>query len=170
MISGLQSAWHSCRPLHATQYRESEYCIDVTREYATGQSNGAIYTFSLGTTLSSRLAAIAPISGSVMNGYIVPPREPMPVMDVTGTLDKTVPINDTTFGKGAVSNEGWIYSTMEDIFSVWEPANGCDGSETSSQWETPLDGVDELYCWGKRCKSGSLSSNLCSESLFSILF
>ena len=66
---------------------------------------------------------------------------------------KTVPINDTTFGNGAVSNEGWIYSTMDDIFRVWEPANGCDGSEVASHWATPLDGVQELYCWGKRCKN-----------------
>ena len=38
---------------------EEELCIDVTREYATGQSNGAIYTFHLGATMSTRLAAVA---------------------------------------------------------------------------------------------------------------
>ena len=58
---------------------ESELCVDVTREYATGQSNGAIYTFHLGSTLSSRLAAIAPISGSFMHDYIKAPTVPMPV-------------------------------------------------------------------------------------------
>ena len=57
---------------------------------------------------------------------------------------------DTTYGDGPVSNEGWIYSLMSDIFAVWEPANGCE-DEPASQWKTPQDGVDELYCWGKTC-------------------
>ena len=133
---------------------EQEFCIDVTREYATGQSNGAIYTFHLGTSadLGGRLAAIAPVSGSMMNGYITGPPVPLPVLDVTGTSDVTVPINDTTYGNGAVSNEGWIYSTMDDIFAVWEPANGCESSETSAHFPTSLDGVQDLYCWGKQCQ------------------
>ena len=58
--------------------------------YATGQSNGAIYSFYLGTAMSTRLAAVAPISGSFMNSYITAPTVPMPVMDVTGTEDVTV--------------------------------------------------------------------------------
>ncbi|KAH8063728.1 hypothetical protein JL722_2914 [Aureococcus anophagefferens] len=125
-------------------------CVDVTREYATGQSNGAIYSFRLGVELAGRLAAIAPISGSFMNGYIDAPAVPVPVLDCTGTHDVTVPINDTTYGDGPVSNEGWIYSLMSDIFAVWEPANGCE-DEPASQWKTPQDGVDERYCWGKTC-------------------
>ena len=130
---------------------ESELCVDTTREYATGQSNGAIYTFHLGVTLSSRLAAIVPISGSMMHGYIAAPSVAMPVLDCTGTLDRTVPINDTLFGRGAVSYEGWIYSTMDDIFAQWEPANGCTDAEAAQHWPTSLDGVQDLYCWGKRC-------------------
>lgn len=129
---------------------EDELCVDVTREYATGQSNGAIYSFRLGVELAGRLAAIAPISGSFMNGYVDAPAVPVPVLDCTGTHDVTVPINDTTYGDGPVSNEGWIYSLMSDIFAVWEPANGCE-DEPASQWKTPQDGVDELYCWGKTC-------------------
>eukprot|EP00658_Telonema_sp_P-2_P000971 TRINITY_DN10356_c0_g1_i1.p1 TRINITY_DN10356_c0_g1~~TRINITY_DN10356_c0_g1_i1.p1 ORF type:complete len:353 (+),score=52.34 TRINITY_DN10356_c0_g1_i1:182-1240(+) len=130
---------------------EAELCIDVTREYATGQSNGAIYSFHLGASMSHRFAAIVPISGSMMNGYIKPPALPIPVLDCTGTLDQTVPINDTTFGSGAVSNEGWIYETMTAIFAQWEPANGCTGAEPLEPWPTSLDGEQQLYCWGRRC-------------------
>merc|ERR1719247_1475543 len=101
--------------------------------------------------MSTRLAAVAPISGSFMNGYIKAPSMPMPVLDCTGTKDQTVPINDTTYGNGAVSNEGWIYSTTDDIFASWEPANGCDGSEAAKHWPTSQDGVQDLYCWGKQC-------------------
>merc|ERR1711871_94006 len=75
----------------------------------------------------------------------------MGVLDCTGTQDQTVPVNDTSYGKGAVSNEGWIYSTTDDIFASWEPANGCDGSEAAKHWPTSQDGVQDLYCWGKQC-------------------
>ncbi len=44
---------------------EAHYCADPDRIYITGFSNGASMTFSLGVNLSDRLAAIAPVSGSV---------------------------------------------------------------------------------------------------------
>jgi hypothetical protein len=75
----------------------TQLCIDVTREYATGQSNGAMYTFWLGSVLSERLAAVAPISGSYQNGYIRAPTVPMPVIEVTGTLDTIVPARHAYF-------------------------------------------------------------------------
>ena len=62
-----------------------------------------------------------------------------------------VPINDTSYGSGAVSNEGWIYSLMSDIFAKWEPANGCTSSDKPSHYPTSVDGVEQLYCWGKQC-------------------
>ena len=39
---------------------ESELCIDVTREFASGESNGGMQTYQLGVDLSKRLAAIFP--------------------------------------------------------------------------------------------------------------
>lgn len=77
----------------------------------------------------------------------------MPVMDITGINDVTVPNNATSYGSGtqATSSGGWIYALMTQIESVWEPANGCTDSTPSLQWKTPLDGTHDLYCWGKRC-------------------
>ena len=72
-------------------------------------------------------------------------------MDITGTEDVIVPINDTTYGKGPVSSEGWIYSLMTDIFASWEPANGCTSEDKTEHYPTSFDGVQDLYCWGKRC-------------------
>jgi len=136
---------------------ETDLCIDTTREYATGQSNGAIYSFYIGAVLSQRLAAVVPVSGSFMHDYIRGPVYPIPVMDITGTQDVTVPINDTKYGNGAVSSEGWIYSTMKAIFSLWEPANNCSSTEVASHYPTSLDGSEDLYCWGKLCPSSSSS-------------
>ncbi len=47
-------------------------CIDTTREFAAGESNGGIMTYQLGVDLSARLAAIAPQFGSFHRGDLFP--------------------------------------------------------------------------------------------------
>ena len=54
-------------------------------EFATGQSNGGMMTYQLGASLSNRLAAVAPISGSMHWNHLVTPQSPIPVFAVTGT-------------------------------------------------------------------------------------
>ena len=39
---------------------EQQLCIDLTREYASGESNGGMQTYQLGVDLAKRLAAITP--------------------------------------------------------------------------------------------------------------
>jgi len=89
----------------AAAAREANYCVDLDRMYATGQSNGGMMTYQIGATLAHRLAAIAPISGSLHWNYAVQPTEPIPVLAVTGTHDSTVPANGTANGK--VEARGW---------------------------------------------------------------
>lgn len=83
---------------------EKKLCVDTTREYATGQSNGAMFSFRLGVALSHRLAAIAPVSGTFTYGHVATPSVPVPVMAVSGKLDRTIPVNATT--KRSVSSSG----------------------------------------------------------------
>jgi poly(3-hydroxybutyrate) depolymerase len=83
----------------AAAARKANYCVDLDRMYATGQSNGGMMTYQIGATLAHRLAAIAPISGSLHWNYAVQPTEPIPVFAVTGTQDSTVPANGTANGK-----------------------------------------------------------------------
>lgn len=42
---------------------EAELCIDITRVYATGFSNGGFMSYRIGCELSDRFSAIAPVSG-----------------------------------------------------------------------------------------------------------
>merc|ERR1719174_790362 len=92
-------------------YMEQHFCIDVTREYHSGMSNGAMFTYQAGASMSSRLAAIVPVAGSFHNGFLQSPTSKVPVMDIHGTSDKTVPGNaSSASAKYALSSDGWYYT------------------------------------------------------------
>jgi polyhydroxybutyrate depolymerase len=65
---------------------ERHYSADPNRIYITGFSNGASMTFSLGLNLSNRLAAIAPVSGQLLNarGAL---DYPLPLLFIIGDED-----------------------------------------------------------------------------------
>lgn len=70
---------------------EKDLCIDRSRVYSTGFSNGAFFSHILGCVLADRIAAIAPVSG----GHItVPcsPARPVPVLLYHGTADELIPV------------------------------------------------------------------------------
>lgn len=134
---------------------EASLCIDTDREYATGQSNGGMMTYQLGASLSHRLAAIAPISGSMAWGKAVAPETPIPVLAVTGTHDKTVPGNGTADGK--TSDGTWWYYSMDQLADEWSKGQQCDGLE--SVYETMYDGHDKLWC---KTKCANVDHVLCS--------
>ncbi len=94
----------------------NRYTIDITRVYATGMSNGGFMSYTLACELSDRIAAIASVTGSMVD---VVPQEcdserPVPVLQFHGTVDPVVPYE----------GEGSILS-MEDVIDYWVEQNGC---------------------------------------------
>ncbi|KAF4630651.1 hypothetical protein G7Y89_g7490 [Cudoniella acicularis] len=86
----------------------SSYCIDSTRIYAAGKSNGAGFTGTLACSpLSSKIAAFAPVSGAfyipLPNGSSTcapatsisipcsPSRSPLPILEFHGSADPVIP-------------------------------------------------------------------------------
>jgi len=132
---------------------ESQLCIDTTREYAAGESNGGMQTYQLGVDLASRLAAIVPQFGSFHRGFAMAPAVPVPVLDLHGSKDTTVPANVS------LSADGYYYTTTAEIFGGspysdgWKSANGCYPSP--SQYVTKLDGQQGLYCQSE-CADGTV--------------
>ena len=137
---------------------EAAWCVDRDRVYATGQSNGGMMAYQLGAALSPRLAAIAPISGSLHWGRLVAPRAPIPVLAVTGTNDRTVPAN-ASGGAPYASDGTWWYYTMAGLAAGWRDAQACDGVE--AHYATSLDGVDGLWC---KTACSNVDHVLCSWS------
>jgi len=66
-------------------------CIDASRIYATGVSNGGGFTARLGCEMSSRIAAIAPVAGGYRSLGPCHPDRPVSVLEIHGTSDPVVP-------------------------------------------------------------------------------
>lgn len=123
---------------------ESQLCIDTTREYVAGESNGGMMTYHVGAAVPERWAAIAPQFGSFHKGWLLSPSTGLAVIDIHGTNDKTVPANTST------SSDGYYYTTVHDMFEGneyapgWKKANGCTGP--ISHYPTSYDGQSSLSC------------------------
>jgi poly(3-hydroxybutyrate) depolymerase len=92
-------------------YLEDNYCIDRRRMHVSGMSNGGMMAFQAGVSLSSRFASMIPVAGSALLGfwtvsatshtlliwadddYTQPPKSPIALMDIHGTMDDTIPAN-----------------------------------------------------------------------------
>ena len=85
--------------------------LDLNRVYSTGMSNGGFMSYHLACRLSSRVTAVASVTGAMMDPALVAcdPVHPTPAMQIHGTADPTVPYNGSTGVLGAVeSAEYWV--------------------------------------------------------------
>lgn len=98
------------------------YPVDARRVYAKGMSNGAMMAYRLAAELSGRLAAVAPVSGTVAT-EIGQPKHPVSVLHFHGTKDEFIPL---TGGRGTKSIFATAYRPVEDSIRVWVRANGCE--------------------------------------------
>ncbi|MEV1023703.1 PHB depolymerase family esterase [Streptomyces sp. NPDC050264] len=91
---------------------ESRLCVDTSRVYATGKSNGAGFTGLLACRMADRFAAVAPVAGAFYpgTGENCDPARPVPVIDFHGTGDATIPYQgDADRGLPAIPDwvAGW---------------------------------------------------------------
>jgi polyhydroxybutyrate depolymerase len=78
---------------------ETLVCVDHSRIYATGFSNGGAMTALLACKMADRIAAFAAISGSYfpVAGHCDPGRA-VPLLEIHGTGDRVVPYIGSTVG------------------------------------------------------------------------
>ncbi len=95
---------------------ESKLCIDKRRIFSTGMSNGAFMTYRLACELSDRIAAFAPVAGTLLTDPCKPKR-PIPLLVFNGTSDTLVPYS----GSKVLG-----FPSVEDSMVFWAKHNGCD--------------------------------------------
>lgn len=94
--------------------------IDEKRVYACGMSNGAMMCYRLAAELSDRIAAIAPVAGTITIEESKPKR-PVPVIHFHGSNDKLVPFKlPEGKGKAFMTLKG-----VEDSIQTWVKLNVC---------------------------------------------
>lgn len=111
--------------------------IDTRRVFATGISNGAMMAYRLAAELSDRVAAVAPVAGTMACGEPRPTR-PVPVLHIHGTEDEFVPFGG---GRGPKSISGVPHRSVADTVAAWVRANGCR-KEPADVEELPDRGGD----------------------------
>ncbi len=87
--------------------------IDAKRVFATGISNGGIFSHYLAAKLADRIAAIAPVAGGLADPFYrtFAPSQPVSVFILQGTADPLMP-----FDGGAVAwRRGQIIATDEAV-------------------------------------------------------
>ena len=94
--------------------------VDPKRVYATGMSNGGMMCYRLAAELSHRIAAIAPVSGT-MTVEKCQPRRPVPVMHFHGTNDKLVPF----IGPNERTAKFVAFKSVEETIRIWAKIDGC---------------------------------------------
>lgn len=97
------------------------YNIDNNCIYSCGMSNGGIMSYYLACNSPNRFAAIASVTGSMLNPWLTcVPNRAFPVMEIHGTNDATVPYNgDATF------------ANIDSVIKKWRVFNSCNASATT---------------------------------------
>jgi polyhydroxybutyrate depolymerase len=117
------------------------YNINPNRIFAAGVSNGGIFSYRVACELSDRIAAIAPVAGSLAENLVgvCAPEEPISIIHIHGLADQLV-----LFEGGEVPGPyGGVVHPVLDTLSLWVDWNGCTGDlQTTSLPDTdPEDGI-----------------------------
>lgn len=123
-------------------------CIDLTRVYATGMSNGGFMSHRLACEASDVIAAIGPVSGVLgIDPSACNPTRPVPMIHFHGTEDPLIFYE----GGGLVSS-----MSVPDSTDIWSDRNGCSGEPevTLSQGMVTCEGLDQC--------GGDASVTLCT--------
>lgn len=97
--------------------------VDPKRVYACGMSNGGMMSYRLAAELSDRIAAIAPVAGTIAIDESHPKR-PVPVIHFHGSKDSMVPYE---MPKGKMPAFMKLKG-VEDSVQTWVTLNGCDAT------------------------------------------
>jgi polyhydroxybutyrate depolymerase len=107
---------------------ESDLCIDASRVYAAGMSNGAAITTFIACGLPGRIAAIGAVAATA-GPRSCGTAEPIPIITFRSTEDQCVPY---VGGTSACGMRLPVVAAQESI-RLWAEHNGCDAEPATAQ-------------------------------------
>lgn len=117
---------------------ENEYNIDPKRIYVTGMSNGAMMSYRLACAMSDRIAAIAPVAGSMV--FDCEPQRPMSIIHFHSYEDSNIP-----WAGGVGDGISDHYNPpLDSVLNSWSLFNQC--IQTSSESTDDYDFISWIGC------------------------
>ncbi len=104
--------------------------VDPKRVFATGMSNGAMMCYRLAAELSNRIAAIAPVAGTMAIDHCHPSR-PVPVLHFHGTKDGLVLFD----GPDERIPKNLKFLSVDETIRTWARVNGCPETPVFAELE-----------------------------------
>ncbi len=127
--------------------------IDPKRIYATGISNGAMFSYRLACDLSGAFAAIAPVAGAMPEALVAACMHVAPVSLAAfqGTADPLVPYD----GGGVAARRGQVLSAARSV-ELWSETAACAGPPAVELEpdNAPSDGMRVRRTAYPGCKDG----------------
>ena len=101
------------------EFVSNKYNINTKRIYSTGMSNGGFMSYHLACNLSTKIAAIASVTGSMSKQTLEScnPNHPTSILQIHGTIDGSVPFD----GNSALGME-----SINDVMNYWQVYNACN--------------------------------------------
>jgi len=129
----------------------SQHRVDPKRVFATGISNGGIFSHYLAANRSDKIAAIALIVGGIAEPFDkhFKPDQPVSVLIIQGSADRLVPYAGGKISGGDGKDRGRVIATDEAV-KLWVRANGCrpDAEKRALPDLDPKDGCStEATIW-----------------------
>jgi polyhydroxybutyrate depolymerase len=126
---------------------EADFCVDATRVYASGFSNGGNMVNYLACRDSGRFAAAAPVAGPMYGQDDGPcrPSRPVPIIDIHSVDDPGVPYG----GHPGLPNYDFPLPSVPQWLADWAGLDGCTGPASST-----VDGAQSTTSWST-CSGGA---------------
>ncbi len=110
------------------QWFETHYDINASRIYATGMSDGALFSYLLAFNLTGTFAAIAPVCGPMPWGFGTPSTTPITVIEIHGTADPILDYN------GYGGSGGNVTYSVDETIAYWRNVDGITTPPVETVW------------------------------------
>lgn len=114
---------------------ESNYSLDTKRIYATGISNGGMFSYRLACEMGNRIAAVGGVSSAIAIPVAEQCTTATPIVGIQGTDDPLLPFDGTPTKKfaRAMGTDGSSHIlSAADTMALWAKNNSCATTPTTA--------------------------------------
>jgi polyhydroxybutyrate depolymerase len=112
--------------------------VDRNSIFVAGFSNGAMMANRIGCEASELFAAVALIGGRLERGYGCTPEKKLPLLQINGGQDRTVPYD------GSLSSGQYYFASTTDISERWNEGESC--AVERDAWSSPVTAGQAVHC------------------------